>query len=84
MPENNGLGVPENFDFRKAIEVLKNGGKVCRTGWNGKNMWLELQRPDEHSKMTLQYIYMFTAQGDLVPWLASQSDMLAEDWIITE
>ena len=43
-------------------------------------MWLALQRPDAHSKMTLPYIYMRTAQGDLVPWLASQTDLLAEDW----
>ena len=53
---------------------------VTRRGWNGKDMWLALQVPDEHSKMTLPYIYMKTAQGDLVPWLANQSDMLSEDW----
>ena len=67
-------------DFGFALNVLRSGGRVARQGWNGKNMWLELQRPDEHSKMTLPYIFMFTAQGDLVPWLASQTDMLAEDW----
>ncbi len=66
--------------FGEAIEELKRGGRVCRAGWNGKGMWLELQRPDEHSKMTLPYIYMKTAQDGLVPWLASQSDMLSEDW----
>jgi hypothetical protein len=43
-------------------------------------MHLALQTPDEHSKMTLPYIYMFTAQGDLVPWLASQTDVLSNDW----
>lgn len=69
-------------NFGWAIYMLKQGHKVCRIGWNGKNMWLELQVPDEHSKMTLPYIYMYTAQGDLVPWLASQSDMLAEDWML--
>jgi hypothetical protein len=67
--------------FGDAIVELKSGGRVCRAGWNGKDMWLELQRPDAHSKMTLPYIYMYTAQGDLVPWLASQTDMLAEDWM---
>jgi hypothetical protein len=66
--------------FGAAIEVLKAGERVTRRGWNGKDMWLALQVPDEHSKMTLPYIYMKTAQGDLVPWLASQSDMLSEDW----
>ena len=68
------------FDFGKAIEALKAGHKVARTGWNGKGMWLGLQRPDEHSKMGLPYIYMRTAQGPLVPWLASQTDVLGEDW----
>lgn len=66
--------------FGDALETLKFGGRVQRAGWNGKGMWLELQVPDEHSKMTLPYIYMSTAHGSLVPWLASQTDMIAEDW----
>ncbi len=65
-----------------AIEKLHSGHRVCRSGWNGKNMYLELQVPDENSKMTLPYIYMRTAQGDLVPWLCSQTDLLATDWEI--
>ena len=72
------------MNFGQAIEMLKSGKKVAREGWNGKNMYLELQRPDEHSKMTLPYIYMRTAQGDFVPWLASQTDMLSEDWVTVE
>lgn len=68
------------MNFGQAIETLKTGGKVRREGWNGKGMWLALQVPDSHSKMTLPYIYMSTVTGDLVPWLASQSDVLAEDW----
>lgn len=67
-------------NFGDAVAALKSGQRVSREGWNGKSMWLELQRPDEGSKMTLPYIFMKTAQGDLVPWLASQSDVLAEDW----
>lgn len=70
----------ESFDFAQALAILKEGGKVSRSGWNGKGMWICLQRPVEHSKMNLPYIYMSTAQGDFVPWLASQSDLLAEDW----
>jgi hypothetical protein len=66
--------------FGEAIAALKEGKRVSRTGWNGKGMWLELQVPDAHSKMTLPYVYMKTAQDDLVPWLASQTDVLAEDW----
>jgi hypothetical protein len=68
------------MDFGEALHALKHGQAVCRQGWNGKGMWLMLQVPDAGSKMSLPYIYMRTAQGDLVPWLASQTDMLAEDW----
>jgi hypothetical protein len=64
----------------EAVAALRDGKKVARSGWNGKNMYLELQVPDANSKMTLAYVYMRTAQGDLVPWLCSQTDLLAEDW----
>jgi hypothetical protein len=66
--------------FGHALEALKLGNRISRTGWNGKNMHLELQVPDEHSKMSLPYIFMKTVTGDLVPWVASQSDILASDW----
>lgn len=64
-----------------ALELMRAGRRVTRAGWNGKGQFLELQRPDERSKMTLPYIYITTVQGDRVPWLASQTDILAEDWI---
>jgi len=70
------------MDFGQAIRVLKQGNRVARKGWNGKGMWLALQVPDEHSKMSLPYIYMSTVDGKLVPWLASQTDVLAEDWVL--
>ena len=79
--------------FGLAIEALKLGKKVSRKGWNGKGIFIELQRPDEHSKMTHPYIYIDTtclqtnnpyAPKDRVPWLASQIDMLAEDWQILD
>lgn len=70
------------MEIGRAIYNLKEGRKIAREGWNGKNIYLELQVPDENSKMTLPYIYMRTARGDLVRWLASQTDILAEDWII--
>lgn len=69
------------LNFGQALELLKSGQRVARQGWNGKGMWLALQRPDVNSKMSLPYIYMSTVTGDLVPWLASQTDVLAEDWI---
>jgi len=63
-----------------AVSQLGGGQRVCRRGWNGKNMWLGLQRPDVDSRMSLPYVYMKTADNHLVPWLCSQTDLLAEDW----
>ena len=80
----------EEFGFGHALFELKKGNKVTRKGWNGKGLWLELQRPDEHSKMTLPYVYLNYPECDTypkgarVPWLASQTDMLSEDWILKE
>ena len=77
------------MDFGKALENLKNGHRVCREGWNGKGMWILLQRPDENSKMTHPYIYIeypvghaAYPNGSRVPWLASQTDMMADDWCV--
>lgn len=81
------------FPFGEAIKRLKKGYRMARLGWNGKGIFIELQVPDENSKMTHPYIYIDTtglqtdneeASKDRVPWLASQTDMLAEDWIIYE
>ncbi len=75
----------ERMDIGKAVEEMRAGRKVARVGWNGKDMWLALQVPDEHSKMTLPYVYIQTAgKGCLVPWLCSQSDLLANDWFTVE
>lgn len=71
------------MNIGEAIAFLRRGCRVTRTGWNGKGQYLELQVPDENSKMTLPYIYIRTVQGDLVPWLASQTDILADDWAWT-
>jgi hypothetical protein len=69
--------------FDLALTALRDlKAKVCRAGWNGKGMWITIQFPDLHSKMTLPYIYMKTADDNLVPWLASQTDILANDWEI--
>ena len=71
------------FDYGEAIKQLKAGPRVARIGWNGLGQYLTLQVPDANSKMTLPYIYITTVQGDLVPWMASQTDMLNEDWYKT-
>lgn len=75
------------LDFGDALRCLKASSRVSRPSWNGKSMFLQLQRPDEHSKMTLPYIYIENPVGHpaypngcKVPWLASQADLLAEDW----
>ena len=79
----------ERCKFGVAIERLKEGKRVRRAGWNGKGIFIELQWPDENSKMTHPYIFIDTtgletdnpdAPRDRVPWLASQTDMLSEDW----
>ena len=66
------------MNFGEAIEHLKNGAALTRKGWNGPNQSLRLQRAE--SFMTLPYIYITTVTGERVPWLASQTDILAEDW----
>ena len=77
------------MDFGQALIELKNGNKVKRKGWNGDGIFLVLQVPDKNSKMTQPYIYIDTlglktnnpnAPKGRVPWLASQTDMLTEDW----
>ena len=79
------------MNFGQALEHLKAGKRAARSGWNGKGIFIELQVPDANSKMTHPYIYMDTtglqsdnqdAPRSLVPWLASQTDMLASDWIV--
>jgi hypothetical protein len=70
------------LDIGQAIHFLRAGSRVARAGWNGKGMWLALQVPDAHSKMSLPYVYSSTSSGDLVPWLCSQSDLLATDWLV--
>lgn len=71
------------MDFGDVIKGLKKNknAKYFRNGWNGKEMWISLQVPDENSMMALPYIYMKTAKDEYVPWLASQTDMLSDDWV---
>ena len=72
------------LNFGSAIQRLRGGDRMSRVGWNGPGQFIELQRPDAHSKMTKPYLYITTVQGDRIPWLASQTDLLAEDWYIVE
>lgn len=80
-------------NFGWAITEMYQGAKMRRRGWNGKGIHIEMQKPDDHSKMTQPYIYIETTnlQSDnpdaprgRVPWFPSQTDMLAIDWEIAE
>lgn len=95
----------EGISFGMAIEAMKMGLKVARTGWNGKGMWLILVPGSENIKpvagtpysnagltqeiQILPHIDMFTVDSTgrramLPGWLASQTDMLSDDWQIIE
>lgn len=84
------------MDFGDAIRAMKAGKRVTRSGWNGKRMWVCLIETRDYAVVTrphgeevtvkkdslLPFIAMKTAQANLVPWTASQTDMLADDWQI--
>lgn len=71
------------MDFSAALLKVKSGRAIYRSGWNGTNMVIKAQYPDVHSKMTLPYLYIeYTKRGERCPWLASQTDLMAEDWYV--
>lgn len=70
------------MDFSQALFAMKGGARIARLGWNGQGMWITIQYPDSNSMMGRPYIYMCPVDGQLVPWVASQSDLLADDWIV--
>lgn len=72
------------FKIGEAIERLAQGKRVARAGWNGEGMYLELQVPDENSKMRRPYIYIVPGEEWIVPWVASQADLLTADWYEVE
>lgn len=87
------------MNFGLAIEAAKKGAKITRRGWNGKGMFLYYvpegrypARTDAAKSIATEdgkvdygaYIAMKTAQGNVVPWLASQTDILADDWEVVE
>ena len=84
------------MDFGSAIKLLKAGKKLARKGWNGKNQYIELATNisyrnangeiinAEHEAIGNKAVAFVGTSGVQLGWLASQSDMLAEDWIIKE
>lgn len=87
------LGGEAMFDFGTAISYMKRGLKVKRAGWNGKNQYIELAsrisyvNPNDeivnpnHTAIGNNAIAFVGTSGVQLGWLASQADMLAEDWI---
>lgn len=89
----------EFFSFSQALLFLKQGKKVARQGWDGKNMFIFLV-PGSTFKVNRKpllgiylegteinyhaHIDMKTVQGEIVPWIASQLDILEEDWQIVK
>lgn len=86
-----------DLTFSTALLVLKDGKKVARLGWNGTGMFLYLVPANSYPAQTEAakkyfgevvpygpYIAMKTAQNNVVPWIASQSDLLSDDWEIIE
>lgn len=81
------------MDFGQALAALKAGKKIARSGWNGNGMWIMLIKgwtvdveyaTALHGLLPIPWIGMKTATDDFVPWLASQTDVLAEDWMVIE
>ena len=84
------------MDFGKAIQLLKEGKRVQRQGWNGKNQYIELATNisykntnsetinAEHQAIGNKAIAFVGTSGVQLGWLASQTDMLAEDWKVVE
>lgn len=82
--------------FGDALAVLKGGGKVARKGWNGKNQYVELATcisyknaageavNADHCSIGNKALAFVGTSGVQLGWLASQADMLAEDWYIVE
>lgn len=96
--ENNcpELGGEATFNFGEAIKYLKRGMKVARKGWNGKKQYIELASNIgymnasgevincEHDAIGNKAIAFIGTSGVQMGWLASQADMLAEDWVFAE
>ena len=90
------LGGEATFGFDEAIKYLKRGMKVKRKGWNGKDQYIELatnvsfKTPNDevvnvdHADMGNKAIAFHGTSGVQLGWLASQSDMLSEDWTFVE
>ena len=76
----------EGMTFGLAIEAMQQGKRVARTGWNGVGLWLEYIPAIGVDLAFIRMSYPVNSraypEGARVPWLASQTDMLATDWVV--
>lgn len=87
------------FSFEIALAMIKEGNRLARKGWNGKGMFLFLVKgstfkvnreplisiyPEGTEINYLSHIDMRTATGEIVPWAASQTDLLANDYVVVQ
>jgi hypothetical protein len=71
------------MEIGQAVLWMRKGNRVSRAGWNGKDMWLAIQTPHAGpGQMDLPYVYIKTVDNKNVPWLCSQTDLLATDWFV--
>ena len=90
------LGGEATFDFGAAVKYMKRGMKVARKGWNGKKQYIQLataisyKTADgaivncDHDAIGNKAVAFVGTSGIQMGWLASQADMLAEDWVFAE
>ncbi len=85
------------MEIGEALVFLRAGHALSRHGWNGKDMFIYHVPADAYQAKTDvakkyfgekvpygEYLAMKTAQNNVVPWLASQTDILADDWYLIE
>lgn len=100
LRKRDGVMSKSEICFSRALEALKHGKKVSREGWNGKGMWITMQKGypngiaiNENSAEAFglppgtickfrPYLVIRSIDGSFVPWLASQTDLLADDWMV--
>jgi hypothetical protein len=72
--------VRADHTFSTALDAVKEGRKITRSGWNGASQYVEMHFPDKGEKCTYRYLVLRNVHGDFVPWIPSTGDLFASDW----